>query len=391
MYQVNEKLRVWGDFNTFEPQAINQLYNVAKMDVVDCIAVMPDCHFGKGATVGSVIASKKAVIPGAVGVDLGCGMAALKTNLKASDLPDSLSLLRSKIEANVPVGFNQHKGTRDVIKYHNNTIRNFYEVIMGRYKKLNCYDKLKYHDKVEVQLGTLGGGNHFIELCLDQNDDVWLMLHSGSRNIGKVIADIHINIAKELLDHRGITLPDRDLAWLSVGTPEFKAYYSDVKWAQGYAHMNRAIMLNNIKGLLEIEFPQIKFTEEAISCHHNYIEMDKETYITRKGAVSAREGELGIIPGSMGTKSYIVRGKGNELAFHSCSHGAGRRMSRGDAKRKFTIADLEEQTKGVECRKDHGILDEIPSSYKNIDEVMEAQKDLVDIMYTLKAVMCIKG
>jgi len=395
MNQVSEKIRVWGDFNTIEPQAMNQIYNVSKLEVVDGVAIMPDCHFGKGATVGSVIASRGAVLPAAVGVDIGCGMAALKTNLRANDLPDDLAAIRSTIESYVPHGFDAHKGSRDVFKERNDNLRAEVEKHIDAYNGLACIKHLNPQAAIIKQIGTLGGGNHFIEVCLDENQQVWVMLHSGSRNVGKVIAEVHISKAKDMLSMRGVQLPDRDLAWFDHGTPEFDGYVHDVSWAQEYARLNRAVMINNVFAALKSYFPGIQVQDQAIHCHHNYVSKETfgglEYYITRKGAVNASTGTLGIIPGSMGTRSYIVRGLGNEDSFNSCSHGAGRRMSRSQAKKTFTLADLETQTQGVECRKDQGVLDEIPGSYKDIDIVMENQKDLVETVAILKACLCVKG
>jgi len=344
--------------------------------------VMPDVHFGKGATVGSVIAMQDAVSPAAVGVDIGCGMAAMRTSLTASDLPDSLALLRSRIESAIPVGFDSHK---QIPKYAEKS---------RLWKSFRDLDK-KVHDrlgKARKQVGTLGGGNHFIELCLDTTQQVWMMLHSGSRNIAKTLADIHIGRAKKLRHNHD--LPDRDLAVFLAGTPEMADYRRDLYWAQNYARENREVMLALYKDVMRKTFRKVKF-DEAISCHHNYVaeevHFDEEVFVTRKGAISAREGELGIIPGSMGTKSFIVRGKGNPESYHSASHGAGRRMSRGEAMRRFTRDDLAAQTQGVECRKDGKIVDEIPAAYKSIDEVMNNQRDLVTIEHELKQVLCVKG
>ena len=395
MYQLNEKTKVWGDVNTIEPKALNQIYVTSKLDIIDGLAVMPDCHFGNGATVGSVIAAKGAVLPAAVGVDIGCGMAAIKLNLTANDLPDSLADIRSNIESWVPVGFGRHEVGDTILKVRNDKLLKEVDSLLNEYKNVKVLESLDKDKNILQQVGTLGGGNHFIELCLDENQNVWLLLHSGSRNVGKCIAEIHISRAREALYKRHITIPDMDLAWFDKGTTDFDDYVHDVSWAQEYARLNRAVMINNVMGILTKIFPYLKGTEEAIYCHHNYVSKEifggVETYITRKGAVDASLGKLGLIPGSMGTKSYIVRGKGNTDSYNSCSHGAGRRMSRGEAKRTFTVQDLENQTLGVECRKDEGVVDEIPGAYKDIDEVMEAQKDLVDIVHTLKAVLCVKG
>jgi tRNA-splicing ligase RtcB (3'-phosphate/5'-hydroxy nucleic acid ligase) len=376
-------IRLWTEVAEVESSALDQLKNIAALPwVFKHVAVMPDVHFGKGATVGSVIAMKDAVAPAAVGVDIGCGMAAVRTSLTASDLPDSLALLRHRVEGAIPVGFASHDR---VVKYAEK------HRLWKEFRQLTD----KVHDKLGTarkQMGTLGGGNHFIELCLDTVQGVWLMLHSGSRNIGKTLADIHIGRARKLTHNA--KLPDRDLAVFLAGTPEMEAYRRDLFWAQRYARANRDVMLALYKDVMVKMFPQVRF-DEPITCHHNYVAEEvhfgEEVLVTRKGAISAREGELGIIPGSMGTRSYIVRGRGNPEAFCSASHGAGRRMSRGKAKKHFSVADLRTQTAGVECRKDHAVLDEIPGAYKDIDRVMQHQQDLVEVVAELKQVMCVKG
>ena len=385
-------VRLWTDVSEVESQALQQLRNTASLPwVFKHVAAMPDVHFGKGATVGSVIAMKDAVCPAAVGVDIGCGMAAVRTNLKADDLPESLREIRSAIEATIPVGFNQHKSP----------------VVTGlfrhgeRYKLLNDlyqgFDDLsrrvhQLKEKSLRQLGTLGGGNHFIELCLDNAGQVWMMLHSGSRNIGKELAEIHIATARKLSHNEA--LPDRDLAVFLAGTPEMAAYRRDLYWAQNYAYLNRLIMLELYMQTLRKFFPRVEELERVI-CHHNYVAEEthygEHVFVTRKGAIRAGAGEMGIIPGSMGTRSYIVRGLGNAESFESASHGAGRRMSRSAAKRQYSREDLVRMTEGVECRKDAGVIDEIPGAYKDIDEVMRNQRDLVEIVYEIKQVMCVKG
>ena len=361
---------------------------------------MPDVHLGEGATVGSVIPTKAAIIPAAVGVDIGCGMAALRTEISANDLPDSLARLRSRIERRVPVGFNHHAvpvnplhdGLRGV------GLVNVSKKLSARYDELSIMEKIgKYdHKRVFNQMGTLGGGNHFIELCLDESNAVWVMLHSGSRNIGKTIGETAIHMARQIAEREERGLRDKDLAWLDEGTAEFDMYVEGLRWAQDYAAHNRALMMHAVLFALREEFGrEIATFDNAVQCHHNYASVEEhfgqQVWVTRKGAVSARSGELGIIPGSMGAKSFIVRGKGNADSYCSCSHGAGRRLSRNAAKRAYTIEDLKRQTEGVECRKDAGVLDEIPSAYKDIDAVMEAQADLVEVVHTLKQVMCIKG
>ena len=379
----NVPIQLWTKPEEVESTALDQLKNIAALPwVFKHVAVMPDVHYGKGATVGSVIAMKDAVAPAAVGVDIGCGMAAVKTNLSASGLPDSLTLLRQRVEQAIPVGQASHA---KIVKYaeKHRLFKEFHQLTEKVQDRLGNARK---------QLGTLGGGNHFIELCLDTAESVWLMLHSGSRNIGKMLAEIHIGRARKLAHNA--SLPDRDLAVFLAGTPEMDAYRRDLFWAQRYARANREVMLKLYQDVLLKMFPKIQF-EEPITCHHNYVAEEvhfgEEVLITRKGAISAREGELGIIPGSMGTRSYIVQGRGNAEAFHSASHGAGRRMSRGKAKKQFSLQDLRAQTEGVECRKDFAVIDEIPGAYKDIDQVMEYQQDLVEIVAELKQVMCVKG
>jgi len=376
-------VRIWAPLHEVESSALTQLRNVASLPwCFHHVAAMPDVHYGKGATVGSVIALKNAVSPAAVGVDIGCGMMAVKTNLSAEDLPDSLKTLRHSIERGIPVGFNRHKEPVKGVDRLN---------LWGRFKHLDKKVK-SLRDTALVQCGTLGGGNHFIELCLDEAGTVWLMLHSGSRRIGMQLAEIHIKIAKKLAHNAN--LPDPDLAVFLAGTPAMNDYRRDLYWAQEYALENRKTMMRIYKEQMLRAFPHIKF-DKPIQCHHNYVSEEvhygEQVFVTRKGAIKAGNGDLGIIPGSMGASSYIVRGLGNPESFESASHGAGRRMSRGEAKRTFTVDDLKEQTKGVECRKDRSVVDEIPSAYKDIDQVMENQKDLVEVVAKLKQVMCIKG
>jgi tRNA-splicing ligase RtcB len=388
----NVDIHLWARPAEVESAALDQLRNIAALPwVFHHVAAMADVHLGTGATVGSVIAMKGAVAPAAVGVDIGCGMGAVRTNLTASDLPDGLHRLRSDIEAVLPVGFAMHDRAVPSPAA---------EELWAEFPEL-C-DKVQglFH-RAERQLGTLGGGNHFFELCLDTEDRVWIMLHSGSRNIGKELAEIHMARAKKLAHNRD--LPDKDLAVLLAGTEEMKAYRRDLFWAQRYARVNRETMLDLALGALQRHFPRLGAraaggqlaTEEAIFCHHNYVAEEihygQEVLVTRKGAIAAGEGQLGIIPGSMGTRSYVVRGLGNPESFQSASHGAGRRMSRGEAKRRFTVKDLIRQTEGIECRKDGGVLDEIPSAYKPIERVMEDQKDLVEVVAELRQVLCIKG
>jgi len=384
-------IKIWADYVEVEDEAMKQISNLASMPFIfKHIAIMPDCHWGMGATIGSVVPSKSAVIPAAVGVDIGCGMCAVKTNLTANDLPDSLKDLRHSIERTIPVGFNAYKDESHLEEWECEYAQGLAHIL----------DKYKIRDRRQdpfQQLGTLGGGNHFIELCLDENNNVWIMLHSGSRGIGNAIGMKFIELAKEDMRKWMINLPDQDLAYLPEGTEHFNDYVEAVSWAQAYAATNRKVMLRRLVTNLKHYFPQLTVDLEntAINCHHNYISREnhfnENIIVTRKGAVRAREGELGIIPGSMGAKSFIVRGKGNPESFNSCSHGAGRAMSRNEAKRRFTIEDQVKATEGVECRKDEGVIDEIPMAYKSIDDVMRSQEDLVDIVHTLKQVLCVKG
>ncbi len=381
-------IKIWTELDKIESAALTQLTNLANLPFVfQHVAVMPDVHVGKGATVGTVLATRGAICPAAVGVDIGCGMAAVKLSLPSEKITEKLSELRQAIEQAIPVGFDS-----------NNSISKAVEKWAGwKDWKKEVKKDADLFQKARKQLGSLGGGNHFIEVCLDTEKHVWLMVHSGSRNVGKTLAERHMDQAKLLMKQHKIHLADPDLAYLSERTPEFDAYLADVHWAQSYAKKNREEMvsrvLNEVARLCNNGEP-LK-TELQIDCHHNYVERElhfgKKLLITRKGAVSARKGEHGIIPGSMGTRSYIVQGKGNPESFESCSHGAGRKMSRGQAKKTFTVQDLKQQTRGVECRKDSGVLDEIPGAYKPIEEVMANQSDLVEIIAELKQVICIKG
>ena len=362
--------------------------NVASLPFVfKHVALMPDVHLGKGALVGSVIATKDAVIPAAVGVDIGCGMAAIKTPFVAEQLEGKLKKIRLDIEAAIPLGFNQNKEVeKDASNWQGWT--HFKDLHRG---------VQDVQGKAMKQLGSLGGGNHFIEVCLDTEDAVWLMLHSGSRNIGNRLAQCHISTAKELAKLAGNRLPDPDLAYFIAGTPEFAAYWRDLQWAQNYARYNRDVMMARFKRIVEKHLAGGKPIKPLleVNCHHNYAEKEvhfgEDVYVTRKGAVRAREQDYGIIPGSMGAKSFIVKGKGNHASYCSCSHGAGRLMSRRKAKKQFSLDDLVTQTQGIECRKDGGVLDEIPGAYKPIDEVMNNQADLVEVVATLKQVVCVKG
>ena len=381
-----------------DAQALRQLHHIASLPIVHPhVAAMPDVHAGIGATVGSVIPTRGAIIPAAVGVDIGCGMNAVRTTLTASDLPDNLARLRSAIEAEVPVGFEQHEWSRvqgsrqaRAVRPLGDRLARIVERHRGIAKMLRQFERTWI-----CQAGTLGGGNHFIELCLDEEQRVWVMLHSGSRGIGNVIGRYFISAAQKDMRRHQLQLPDADLAYLSEGSTLFDDYVDAVDWAQDYALLNRSEMMRRVLDVLATFAPPFRLDGEAINCHHNYIAREthgnEDLYVTRKGAISARQGELGIIPGSMGARSFIVRGKGNPESFCSCSHGAGRSMSRSEAKRRFNRFDLAEQTAGIECRKDGGVIDEIPAAYKNIDAVMAHQSDLVEVVHTLRQVVCIKG
>ena len=392
-------VKMWVGNMEVEQAALDQIMNISQLPILSGhMAVMPDVHMGKGATVGSVIPTRSAIIPAAVGVDIGCGMIAAMTNLTADDLPDSLFSLRNAIERDVPVGFNEHaKGIPSVSGPYADILRKNLHKTMDQFDHLAMKQHLGRTDekKIARQIGTLGGGNHFIEICLDSEDRVWIMLHSGSRGIGNQIGTVAVEMAKKQAAIRGWGLPDQDLAWLDENTPEFDAYIGAMHWSQDYARFNRDTMMNLVVAAMKVKFPKMLVLGEVINCHHNFTSIEEhfgtKMWITRKGAVSAHLGQLGIIPSAMGGTSYIVRGKGNADSYCSCSHGSGRKMSRNQAKKLFTALDLENQTIGVECRKDVGVVDEIPGAYKDIDQVMEAQKDLVDIVHTLKAVLCVKG
>ena len=390
----------WTEGVEVEEEALNQLKNIAKLPFIHHhVAVMPDVHHGKGATVGSVIATKGAIIPAAVGVDIGCGMMAVKTNLTANDLPDSLTAIRHDLEAAIPHGRTNDGREGDRGAWHNVPERHTdrLKLIDGRLKEI-----VEKHPKITRaatrsphHLGTLGTGNHFVELCLDEHDALWVMLHSGSRGIGNAIGSYFIELAKQDMRKWFINLPDTDLSYFAEGTDHYNDYRKAVRWAQTFARENREAMMDACMDVLSKHFPHVKRGEVAINCHHNYVNEERHfgenVLLTRKGAVRAQEGDLGIIPGSMGAKSFIVRGKGNRDSFCSCSHGAGRKMSRTQAKKTFTLADHIKATAGVECRKDEDVIDETPMAYKDIDAVMLAQADLVEVVATLKQVLCVKG
>ncbi|MEU2780469.1 MULTISPECIES: RtcB family protein [Streptomyces] len=385
-------IRMWTDPATVEESALQQLRNVATLPWIKGLAVMPDVHYGKGATVGSVIAMRGAVCPAAVGVDIGCGMSAVKTSLTVNDLPGDLSRLRSKIEQAIPVGRGMHDEAVDPGRMHGFATAGW-DDFWGRFDGIA--DAVKFREeRATKQMGTLGSGNHFVEICTDTTGSVWLMLHSGSRNIGKELAEFHIGVAQKLPHNQGLV--DRDLAVFVADTPQMAAYRNDLFWAQEYAKYNRTIMMALLKDVVRKEFKKAKpVFEPEISAHHNYVAEERydgvDLLVTRKGAIRAGSGDYGIIPGSMGTGSYIVKGLGNPLSFNSASHGAGRRMSRTAAKKRFSTKDLEEQTRGVECRKDSGVVDEIPGAYKPIEQVIDQQRDLVEVVAKLKQVVCVKG
>jgi tRNA-splicing ligase RtcB len=394
-------VKSWTRGVPFEEMARRQVLNAARMPFIHKhVAVMPDVHAGIGATVGSVIPTKGAIIPAAVGVDIGCGMIAVQTSLKAADLPDNLASLRSAIEEAVPHGFSSlhkrhEKGGWDVMP--DAVTRRWQAELDAGFRRIAARHPHLAKGNNANQLGSLGGGNHFVEICLDEADRVWIMLHSGSRGIGNRIGSYFIEMAREDMRKHMVNLPNRDLAYFKEGTAHFSEYVEAVEWAQKFAALNRETMMEHViaavagcKGI-----PPFEARVEAVNCHHNYVSREhhfgEDVFVTRKGAVSAKAGQLGIIPGSMGARSFIVRGKGDPDSFHSCSHGAGRLMSRTEAKRRFTLSDHRKATEGVECRKDKDVIDETPAAYKPIDKVMEAQKDLVEIVHTLKQVVCVKG
>ena len=391
-------IKAWTDGVPVEAQARAQLDNIAAMPFIHKhVAIMPDVHWGMGATVGSVIPTKGAIIPAAVGVDIGCGMMAHRTTLSASDLPDSLAGLRTAIEERIPHGRTDNGGDSDRGMWGETPpdvgreVFEKLERIVAKHPKIDQAAR-----RAPRHVGTLGTGNHFVEVCLDEEDRVWVMLHSGSRGIGNRIGSYFIELAKQDMRRWFINLPDENLAYFPEGSEHFGDYMEGVGWAQRFARLNRETMMTAaMDALRSVIAKPFVADEEAVNCHHNYVSHERhfgaDVLLTRKGAVSAKEGELGIIPGSMGARSFIVRGKGNREAFSSCSHGAGRAMSRNEAKKRFTLADHEAATAGVECRKDEGVLDETPAAYKDIDAVMAAQADLVDIVHTLKQVVCVKG
>lgn len=404
-------IKAWIDGVPVEDAARRQLQSLAKLPVVwPHVAVMPDVHLGIGATVGSVVPTRHAIIPAAVGVDLGCGMAAVKTNLVASQLPDSLFVLRGAIEAAIPHGRtnNGASGDRGAWGQVPSDVAIAWDARASAYAQLcDRHPKMRAHNTIG-HLGTLGTGNHFVEVCLDADQAVWMMLHSGSRGVGNRIGSYFIALAKEDMRRAHGDLPeDEELAYLTEGTEHFADYVAAVGWAQSFARVNREIMMERaleaLRSIVVPDRPPDSYAVRsicgprvtAVNCHHNYVQLERhfgeDLWVTRKGAVSARKGELGIIPGSMGARSFIVRGRGNAEALHSCSHGAGRKMSRGAARRAFTVEDHARATAGIECRKDADVIDETPGAYKSIEDVMRAQEDLVEVVAVLRQVLCVKG
>ena len=391
-------LKMWTKNILIEDVAIKQMQNVAMLPFIHKhVAAMPDCHLGKGATVGSVIPTKGAIIPAAVGVDIGCGMMAWKLTLTASQLPDNLAKIRSDIERAVPHGFvstkgRARKGGWEVVP---NSVGTRWRALDDRYRALIDKHPRISHKTPAHQLGSLGTGNHFIEICLDESDAVWVMLHSGSRGPGNVIGQYFIELAKKDMMRHSVHLPDKDLAYLSEGTEHFDDYIEALNWAQEYAWENRQAMMDAVLAVLRKHLPRFQIGDMAVNCHHNYAVQENhfgaDVWVTRKGAVRARKGDLGIIPGSMGTGSFIVRGKGNADSFCSCSHGAGRAMSRSEAKRSITLKDHRAATEGIECRKDKAVIDESPAAYKDISTVIAAQQDLIEVVHQLRQVVNVKG
>jgi tRNA-splicing ligase RtcB (3'-phosphate/5'-hydroxy nucleic acid ligase) len=395
-------IKLWTQGGPVEDEARKQLAGIAKLPFIyKHVAAMPDVHLGKGSTIGSVIPTRGAIIPAAVGVDIGCGMMACKTTLSAGDLPDNLAPLRSAIEKAVPHGMTplrKRGGGRDKGSWDSppSVVDEYWKQLAAGFERITQKNPRLKNTNNYRHLGTLGGGNHFVEVCLDEANAVWFMLHSGSRGVGNAIGTLFIEKAKEDMRRHFINLPNQDLAYFPVGTEHYDDYVEAVGWAQHFARLNREAMMQAVVGAARsIIAKPFETHVEAVNCHHNYVQEEthfgEKVLVTRKGAVRAGHGELGIIPGSMGARSFIVRGKGNAEAFESCSHGAGRTMSRTEAKRRFTVADQARATEGVECRKDADVIDEIPMAYKDIDAVMHAQRDLVEIVHTLKQVVCVKG
>jgi tRNA-splicing ligase RtcB len=402
---IRVPIKAWTDGVPVEPKAMEQLRNLSSLPFAyKHIAIMPDVHWGMGATIGSVIATKGAIVPAAVGVDLGCGMMAQRLSLRVEELPDNLAPMRAAIEAAVPVGGPGEVGSWPDEASMPQWLQEYITSRTGA--ESATLDKIaekhpgvlpRVTSSIARQLCTLGTGNHFIEVCVGNDGHVWVMLHSGSRGVGNRIGTYFIEQAKKQAETYGYAcfLPDIDLAWLNENTPIFEDYIEALSWAQEYAMMNRRLMMRAVIDAITTHVPAFTTEEAGVNCHHNYAVQEnhfgKNVWVTRKGAVRAREGDLGIIPGSMGTRSYIVRGKGHRESFMSCSHGAGRAMSRGEAKKRFTLEDHAKATEGVECRKDANVIDETPAAYKSIDAVIEAERDLIEPIVELKQVVCVKG
>jgi tRNA-splicing ligase RtcB len=402
MYELIEThgvpIKAWIRGVPCEEAAKRQLRNVATLPFLfKWVAAMPDVHHGRGSTVGCVFATRGAVIPAAVGVDIGCGMSAVRTSLHRGDLPTGLANVRAAIERAVPHGRTNDGGRGDVGAWSGAPARvqRRWNQLLPGYERIVRAHAGARHRAPECQLGSLGTGNHFVEVCVDETDQVWFMLHSGSRGAGNRIGTYFTNVAQRAAARSGVRLADRELAYLDEGTPEYEGYVEAVEWAQEYARINRELMMEAMTDAVRREVRAIPRVAEAIDCHHNYIAREshfgEDVLVTRKGAVRAREGDRGIIPGSMGARSFIVRGRGNPDSFHSCSHGAGRAMSRGEARRTFTIQDHTRATRDVECRKDADVIDETPMAYKPIEAVMAAQTDLVEVEHTLRQLICVKG
>jgi tRNA-splicing ligase RtcB len=391
MDRIRDKIVTFLPADTIEPAARQQLENIAELPFVfKHVAVMPDCHLGKGATVGSVIATKGAIIPAAVGVDIGCGMIAVKTKFSAADLPDSLEQLRTGIERRIPLGAGAF----------NRKITETAKARVAQLKSKARHDYESIDKRWTEAVGSLGSGNHFIEVCLDEAERVWVVLHSGSRGIGNKLASKHIKIAQKLMDEKSIRLKDRDLAYLSENRDEFRNYIADLLWAQDFALLNREEMMDRVMTELSYLFykedgHQQEIEIDRINCHHNFTQREnhfnEDVWLTRKGAIQMKAGQKGVIPGSMGTRSYIVSGLENKLAYHSAPHGAGRRFSRGEARRRFNMEDFKKAMAGIECRHSAKLIDELPMAYKDIDEVMENSKELVKVDHTLRQVVNVKG
>lgn len=391
-------IKMWTEGVPVEEVARRQLENIAALPIVHpWVAVMPDVHYGIGATVGSVIPTRHAIIPAAVGVDIGCGMMAVQTSIEAKRLPDNLSKLRAAIEAAVPHGRSERGRDRGAWGEPPEVVDDAWRELAPGFERISEKHPKLGRSNHYTHLGTLGTGNHFIEICIDESDHVWVMLHSGSRGVGNAIGRYFIELARQDMERQDRRLPDWNLSYFEEGNPHFADYVEAVDWAQRYAKANRELMMTATLHAMKQtkQLPKFKLTAQAINCHHNYVQKEShygaELYVTRKGAVRAGAGELGIIPGSMGTRSYIVRGRGNLESFCSSSHGAGRAMSRAEARQRFTLKDHRLATEGVECRKDRDVIDETPAAYKSIDAVMQAQTDLVEVVHTLKQVVCVKG